>query len=132
MPLISLTCPKCSHVATVNSDVIYPVCPLCGTPFSLDNVQLPGDLVVLESYDSLEQYLSSGFRFLYFKAYDLLEEWSKKAKEEYKNDFWYMVLDLIGKIKIDVIFLLPEPNFVLSKVQMEYDAKEHAYQAVIP
>ena len=127
MPLISLTCPKCSHVATVNSDVIYPVCPLCGTPFSLDNVQLPGDLVVLESYDSLEQYLSSGFRFLYFKAYDLLEDWSKKAKDEYKNDFWYMVLDLIGKIKIDVIFLLPEPNFVLSKVQMEYDAKTRIY-----
>ena len=127
MPLISLTCPKCSHVATVNADIIYPVCPLCGASFSLDDVELPDDLVVNESYDSLEQYLSSGFRFLYFKAYDLLEEWSKKAKDEFKNDFWYIVLDLIGKIKMDVIFLLPEPEFVLSKVQMEHDAKTRIY-----
>ncbi len=129
MSLIKTTCPKCGQSCVVDLDGIYQTCPVCGTSLVIPfEGELP-PLEVPETLTSLEDSLRIGFRFLYFRQYDLLGELAEKMKPIYSYSYWTWMFLLISDVKIDVIFLLPNVEYELSEEEINEDMKARYYHA---
>ena len=128
MSLVKVICPKCGHTCGVDIDgKIFELCPICGhSVFTPVEGELP-DLSMPSHFDNLEDFLRTGFRFLYFRCYDLLLELSQKMKIDYSDNYWTFIFQLIGDIKIDVIFALPELDYSLSEEEMKEDMEARYY-----
>ncbi len=129
MSLLKTTCPKCGQSCVVDLDGIYQTCPVCGTSLVTPlEGELP-PLVVPETLGSLEECLGLGFRFLYFRKYDLLGELADKMKPEYPDSYWTWMFLLISDVKIDVIFLLPKIEYELSEEEIHEDVTARFYHS---
>ena len=114
MALVKICCPKCSGIYTIDPNSKTQRCPICGAPlFEGDEVDIP-DLSTPSDINSLSDALRHGFRLLYFRSYDRLYDFSKLMKESYPENYWTIMFELIGRIKIDLIFLLPKIEYSLS------------------
>lgn len=128
MSLTKTKCPKCHKTCVVDYEGIYQTCPFCGT--SLINPLEECDKPVLEMpqhFNSLKEYLETGFHFLYFNAYDLLSQLANSMLNEYSNNFWTYAFLLISDIKMDIIFSLPNIHYQLTKEEIDEDLRARYY-----
>ena len=127
MALIKFVCPKCSSVYTIDPNSKTQRCPICGAPlFEGEEVDIP-DLSTPSDINSLSDALRHGFKLLYFRSYDRLYDFSQLMKESYPNNYWTVLFELIGKVKLDLVFLLPKIDYTLDNDEIKDDVKSRYY-----
>ena len=126
MGMQKITCPNCGKILTVNPKSKYKKCPICGADLFEKPINLP-PLVVRHDIYNLEDFLTDGFQFLYFKAYDKLFDLSLLMLKIHPDNFYSYLFNLIGKTEIDFIFLLKDLNMKLEPEEMDEDLRSRYY-----